>query len=548
MKDACPTYRDLGDINSVAWSEAIIDFNTKGSITQQNIGDLMIRSIKTMFPDVSKDDPSKRVIWFTDNHGSRFDTEFVDRLASMGVHLFGWMPNTTSKCQSMDVKVFGKLKATIQAISKRRKQYIDEGGKIEIVKEALRKCAKPDEFLEGLRKTGMLPFSRKILLDHPAVQLGKSISTEERYEVAFECVKAIRGLENGKAKTHLASKTSLLRERGLPFDTAKVWMSTGPDKADAERYLKEIKRRLDALRETLKDANSVCQQQLLVALHAQENSRDELLEKPRDADLLKKFKTSSEDASALFTTRTANYAELDFYTQLDLWYSRLAHHVDEAGPDPEAQDLEKIIYDVALLIHFLVSMERVGHSDIGSPELKKGISAPDPLVLQEVSSFSNAPLLGFGQANQVEKKKKAGYQPMHATNILMANDHRGGGSTELTDESRRKRIRTLAHQRQAKEKETKRVKRTEDAYNRFKENEARILKCVLEKRAVPMKELRQWVNYRRSLVLKIPQQLAAIDEFNGKGSDGHPLFTKDDYKSKALKYFNSTVARSTEAV
>ena len=552
MKAACVTYKDLGASNNIPWSEPIIDFNTKGSITQENIGNLMIKSIETMYPDVSEDDPAKRVIWFTDNHGSRFESTFVDRLAAMGVHLFGWMPNTTSKCQSMDVKIFGKLKTVIEGMSKRKKGFIDEVGKIEIVKEALKKCAKPNDFLEGLRRTGMLPFSRKVILEHPDVKLGHALSTEERYQIAVDSVSAMRRLKPEDVKAYLQSSSNTLRERGLPFDEAKVWLSTVPDLEQTKSKARDLKRRIDALKEGLLCLDGECRKSLVTAVHKNHCDQNRLIETLVDWDLLKRLEASSSTVVTLYKARFGNCIEFELYEELHSWYLALAEQLGGiSDPLDETTDLETIKYAAAIILHFVRLFERVDRAEFGSPLLKK-LSKANPLVLKEVKGYSNSPLRKFAEVSQQlkRKKKRSVYRPMHATNVLMANDQCKGGSTELTDESRRKRIRTLAETRNAlaRDKQDKRMQRSQDAYNKFKANELRVIECMQKKVNVPLTTLREWVKYRRRLVEKVPAELAAIDSFDGNDGNGRPLFTKAAYKIKALQYFSSATSRISDAL
>ena len=83
----------------------------------------------------------------------------------MGVHFLGWIPNATSKCQSMDVKIFGKLKPLLEPLAKKKKGFID-GGKDPNYQEALKEWAKQSDIREG-RRIGVLPYGRKFILEHP---------------------------------------------------------------------------------------------------------------------------------------------------------------------------------------------------------------------------------------------------------------------------------------------------------------------------------------------------------------------------------------------
>ena len=74
----------------------------------------------------------------------------------MGVHFLGWIPNATSKCQSMDVKIFGKLKPLLEPLAKKKKGFID-GGKDPNYQEALKEWAKQSDIREG-RRIGVLPY------------------------------------------------------------------------------------------------------------------------------------------------------------------------------------------------------------------------------------------------------------------------------------------------------------------------------------------------------------------------------------------------------
>ena len=117
-----------------------------------------------------------------------------------------------------------------------------------------------------------------------------------------------------------------------------------------------------------------------------------------------------------------------------------------------------------IILHFVGLFERVDRSEFGS-SLLKNLSKANLRMLTEVKGLANSPLRKFGEVSQQlkRKKKRSVYRPMHATDVLMANDQCKGGSTELTNESRRKRIRTLAETRVAFDwPETSRTKECND--------------------------------------------------------------------------------------
>ena len=47
----------------------------------------------------------------------------------------------------------------------------------------------------------MLPFSRNVILEHPDVNLGHALSTEERYQIAVDSVSAMRRLKSEDVNT-----------------------------------------------------------------------------------------------------------------------------------------------------------------------------------------------------------------------------------------------------------------------------------------------------------------------------------------------------------
>ena len=104
----------------------------------------------------------------------------------------------------------------------------------------------------------------------------------------------------------------------------------------------------------------------------------------------------------------------------------------------------------------------------------------------------------------------------------MADDRCKGGSTESTDQSRRKRIRSPSETQNAlaKDKQDEKMQRSQDADNGFKGNEWKVMECVKKKTKIPLTTLRDRVKYRRRLTNSVPAEVAAVEQLDGKDGDG----------------------------
>lgn len=80
------TSHELGPVGDVAYSDKVYTHSKKGSITMENIADVMLRAFKSMFPNLKNED-GRRVLWLTDFHNSRFSLELLELLEKNGITL-----------------------------------------------------------------------------------------------------------------------------------------------------------------------------------------------------------------------------------------------------------------------------------------------------------------------------------------------------------------------------------------------------------------------------------------------------------------------------
>lgn len=164
-------------------NKKFVTWSKKGSMTRANI-EIMIDMIKHAYPDV-KDEDTKRVLWMTDSHPSRYDLGFLERLREIGIVLCCWLPNCTSVMQSPDVVLFGPFK---KKYTKMKKEWEDaRPGKV-IGRDAKITCATNAYYetftlvncVKGAMRTGIDPFTRKMHLVSRACEQADLLSTQNR--------------------------------------------------------------------------------------------------------------------------------------------------------------------------------------------------------------------------------------------------------------------------------------------------------------------------------------------------------------------------------
>ena len=112
LENAVPVYPVFPRVNNHMIDTPIIASSAKGSVTTDNIKEIFSKMILQAYPDVA-DEPGKRVLWFLDGGPGRFSEEFLIWTRSKGVDVHGYLPNLTSKFQTLDVKIFGKVKCKL---------------------------------------------------------------------------------------------------------------------------------------------------------------------------------------------------------------------------------------------------------------------------------------------------------------------------------------------------------------------------------------------------------------------------------------------------
>mmetsp|Transcript_20640 Transcript_20640/g.65875 ORF Transcript_20640/g.65875 Transcript_20640/m.65875 type:complete len:175 (+) Transcript_20640:138-662(+) len=140
---------------------------------------LIIEALDMMYgKDGYADEDQKRVLWLTDWHSSRLSYELLKELRAKGVILCGWLPNTTSLCQSPDVVHFGQMKSRMRSIAASARyagRLLTRIDRIAIAGKAYCQTFDRMNNIKGARRTGMLPPNRNVLLQNPAIEDGDKI-------------------------------------------------------------------------------------------------------------------------------------------------------------------------------------------------------------------------------------------------------------------------------------------------------------------------------------------------------------------------------------
>mmetsp|Transcript_36790 Transcript_36790/g.45960 ORF Transcript_36790/g.45960 Transcript_36790/m.45960 type:complete len:330 (+) Transcript_36790:1524-2513(+) len=181
----------------------------------------MIKAFKIMFPDLANEIGrhmhtyihtyiytyiqyiGRKVCWITDFHNSRFDLNLLDQCAKAGIVLLGWIPNTTSYCQSPDVNAFGPFKAIreyIESVEFSGKK-VGRLEKIQIACRSLPKAFTQANTMNGLRDSGIFPFNRHVLTDLAVVKQGDRVRQLTNAASGTWIHKQITNLENTPSTT-----------------------------------------------------------------------------------------------------------------------------------------------------------------------------------------------------------------------------------------------------------------------------------------------------------------------------------------------------------
>lgn len=266
MLKVVPTSNTLGKANGHAYHRPIIGNSIDGSVVKDNIKKIMEELIEIMFPDASDDDPSKRVIWFTDWHGSRCSSDFIKWLRSKGVYLFGWLPNCTSLMQSPDTNLFGPLKQVYMAVKRKELEHVSSTRyqRIYTMGKALAQVGTKQRYLEGLKMTGMLPFSRQTLLNKVQATIGDKKHAQKRKEKGkllisriHSCVSPCRSsntqdegtsITTSSAESIWSSISQRQAERGMELGPIATWKCAALTPVEIEEKKEQMLWRMEGFK------------------------------------------------------------------------------------------------------------------------------------------------------------------------------------------------------------------------------------------------------------------------------------------------------------
>lgn len=171
------------------------------------------------------------MIWFTDSHGSRFDAEFLQRLLDKGVCLFESIPNTTSKCQSKDVSIFGKFKTSL---GKHETSGWEDGrgGKDEAYEGDIGEGWNTQQLLRWIGANAYVAFHSSSFERAYCAIIGNRLVEASKLGAAYSSLKNYRSMPAENVSNAIEASMKRLADRGLPFDVSKVWLSEQPNNED----------------------------------------------------------------------------------------------------------------------------------------------------------------------------------------------------------------------------------------------------------------------------------------------------------------------------